>query len=87
MFVLFLYTNDFYFCFAVSWVRTAMTNSGERRKFNLPAEALRAGRIFKLSAISATSFIHFSRFSIASIAEILSAVNKLPPKLKNLKIS
>jgi len=33
MFVLF-YTNDFYFCFTVSWVRTAMTNSGERRKFN-----------------------------------------------------
>src|ERR1051325_9826787 len=30
MFVLFLYTNDFYFCFSDSWVRTAMTNSGER---------------------------------------------------------
>jgi len=55
----------FYFCFSSSWVRTAMTNSGERQSLTCPPQA----GSFELLAFSATSLIEFLRFDKASIAE------------------
>ena len=94
MFVLF-YTNDFYFCFAISWVRTAMTNSGERREliYNLLSMICdnmwvkdhglwitdRVPRTLRYQNIS------FSKIDIASIAEKFSAVNINSAKFQKIK--